>query len=247
MNGSNADRLGVVAQSAGDHGTPAAAWAAWDFELPWLAALWDRLVIVAPHPDDEVLGVGGIASAMPAADIPVTVLAVTDGTAAYPGLDPRELAVTRTRESEAACAVLGIPSPVRLGLPDGAVARHESRLADAIAAHLRPGDVCLATWRGDGHPDHEATGRAASAACDRTGARLAEYPVWMWHWATPGDSRVPWDRAYAWGLTPDDLALKAQAVRCFASQLRSPVPGVEAVLPPFVIDRLVTGREVVFW
>lgn len=244
---SHAGRLGVVAESSPDHGTPAATWAAGLGPLPSLdVAGWGRVLVVAPHPDDEVLGVGALLSSLVAAGSSVTVLAVTDGTAAYPALDPAALARTRTRESEAACADLGVEAPVRLGLPDGNVTGHERALATAVADHLRPGAVCLAPWRGDGHPDHEAAGRAAALACARADARLVEFPVWMWHWARPGEPDVPWDRAYAWDLGPDDLALKRRAVARFTSQLIPPAPGVEAILPPFVVDRLVTGREVVF-
>jgi len=40
-----------------------------------------RLVVVAPHPDDESLGIGGTV-AMLARRVPVTVVCVTDGEAA---------------------------------------------------------------------------------------------------------------------------------------------------------------------
>jgi hypothetical protein len=60
-----------------------------------------------------------------------------------------------------------------------------------------PGDLCLATWRGDGHPDHEAVGRAAARAARFVGATLWEFPVWAWHWARPGAIEVPWHRSMA--------------------------------------------------
>jgi hypothetical protein len=49
--------------------------------------------------------------------------------------------------------------------------------------------------RGDGHPDHEAVGRAARSAARRTDAILLEYPIWMWHWAFTDDFAVSWSRA----------------------------------------------------
>jgi LmbE family N-acetylglucosaminyl deacetylase len=64
----------------------------------------------------------------------------------------------------------------RLGQPDGGI--DEDALAAALEPLLGPGRWCLATWRADGHPDHEAVGRAAARACTATGARLLEYPVW---------------------------------------------------------------------
>ncbi len=47
--------------------------------------------------------------------------------------------------------------------------------------------LLVAPWRHDGHPDHEAAGRAAAAAARRTGARLLEYPLWLWHHTAPDD------------------------------------------------------------
>ena len=66
----------------------------------------------------------------------------------------------------------------------------------------------------------------------------------MWHWATPDDADVPWDRAYSVPLTDWALARKSQAAQCFRSQFEP--YSAEAVLPPFVLDRLMAVGEVVF-
>lgn len=107
------------------------------------------------------------------------------------------------------------------------------------------GRWCAATWRGDGHPDHEAVGRAAAAAAARTGAVLVEYPVWMWHWARPGDPAVPWSRARRISLTDRALESKSAAVQCFPSQTRPTQDGY-TVLPPTVVARALAVGEVVF-
>ena len=102
-----------------------------------------------------------------------------------------------------------------------------------------------ATWRGDGHPDHEAVGRAAAMAAQRCDAVLLEYPLWMWHWATPGDNAVPWDRLRVLPTAPHALDRKTAAVRCYRTQVES--HGADApLLPSFVIRRLLAVREVVF-
>jgi hypothetical protein len=88
-------------------------------------------------------------------------------------------------------------------------------------------------------------GRAAAAAAARTEAVLIEYPVWMWHWATPGDPAVPWNRARRIELTDEALNVKAIAAESFSSQTR-PMPDREAVLPPAVLQRLLAIGEVVF-
>lgn len=244
---------------AADRGTPSADWDAWFAGRtpdPELAVPGDcrRLVVVAPHPDDEVLGVGVLASRFARAGVEVRVVGVTDGDASHPGSpthSPQRLAARRVEESRRACAVLGLPAPERLGLPDGRVADDEVPLAFALAELLGAADPTtwvLVTWRGDGHPDHEACGRAAATACAATGARLVEYPVWTWHWAEPGDPRVPWGRRRR--IVPDraELTAKREAVAEFATQIAplSELPGDEVILPAWVVERLVAPEETVF-
>lgn len=71
-------------------GTPETAWRAW----PPLAALprldpagVRRALVVAPHPDDEVLGPGGTLAVLAAGGTAVAVLALTDGEASHPASD----------------------------------------------------------------------------------------------------------------------------------------------------------------
>ncbi|NKS31529.1 PIG-L family deacetylase [Rhodococcus hoagii] len=210
-----------------------------------------ELLVVAPHPDDEVLGVGALASELAARGVPVSILSVTDGEASHPDsptVTPTELAERRRTESLRAAARLGLPAATPLGLPDGRVADHETDLATTIAGHLRPGAWCAAPFRHDGHPDHEAAGRAAADAARRSGAVLIEYPVWLWHWSRPGDPSVPWHRARTFHPTRHRQRCKRDAVSEFTSQITdlSPAPADRAILPRHVLDRLLRDHETVF-
>lgn len=203
-------------------------------------------IVVAPHPDDEVLGLGGLLCRLGRGE----VIAVTDGEASHPRSQvygPAALAHVRRRETTEALARLGLPHAAvhHLGHPDGGI--DEDRLTAELERRLSPGRWCLATWREDGHPDHEAVGRAASRACESTGARLLEYPVWMWHWARPGDPRVPWHRMRAVNLNADHLASKAAAIAAFRSQIQpiGPDPADAAILPPHIVARFTRPYEVV--
>jgi LmbE family N-acetylglucosaminyl deacetylase len=241
----------VHQSGSADGGTPVGVWRRWQREFPPLEI--DRcraLVVVAPHPDDETLGLGGTAALLAGRGVGVHVVAVTDGEAAYPRRGPgarEELGKVRRKELVAARIRLGIPRPRFLGFPDRNVADHEERLADMLTDVLREfpaGTWCAATWRGDDHPDHEACGRAAAAAADSAGTVFLEYPISMWHWASPDDDRVPWNRARRVPLTPAEIATKAVAVQCFSSLLE-PEDG-PPVVSPEMVDRLRTVGEIVF-
>lgn len=213
-----------------------------------------RAVIIAPHPDDEVLGCGGLLQGLAELDRALLLISVTDGSASHPGSrrwPVERLQVVRPQESAHALRRLGLPLHslkwLRAGFPDSRVASRETALGQFIERHLKPGDVVFTTWREDGHCDHEAVGRASAKAARAVGATLLELPVWTWHWATPEDCQVPWHRARKVPLTPEAVARKRHAIHAFASQLEGdPQIGLPPVLAPYVLDRLLQPFEVVF-
>ncbi|GAC1385440.1 MAG: PIG-L family deacetylase [Acidimicrobiales bacterium] len=237
-----------------DEGTPESSWVAWlgGHELPPLIVPpATHVVVVAPHPDDEILGCGGLLRRLHQDGIPITIVAVTDGEASHPdsvATTPAELTVLRTAEAVIALDRLGLggTSRVRLRIPDGRVSDHRRALTEALVAVSVPGAVILAPWEGDGHPDHDATGWAALDAAERSSTPLLRYLVWTWHWAVPGDPSVPWGLAVRIGLGPDDLRAKRWAVDAFESQLR-PVGSAPADAPILTAAELahhLRGEEV---
>ena len=180
----------VDPDEAGSARLLAARWAGvTDAALPWEPPPVPVLVVV-PHPDDEVLGTGALIGHQRACGHEVTVLAVTDGEAAYEGHDLGvDLADHRRREQLEALEELGVPAGavVRLGLPDGRVADHEGALADAVADLAPPGSLVVAPSPLDHHCDHEAVGRAATRAADRRSLPVVHSLFWAWHHRDPGE------------------------------------------------------------
>jgi LmbE family N-acetylglucosaminyl deacetylase len=240
-------------------GTTAAQWMGWRgwaglrvAEVAELVPPGRRLVVIAPHPDDEILGSGGLLAACARAGRTLQIVAVTDGQASHPGstLWPEpKLADQRRAETGQALVKLGAEGAtvLRLGFPDGFVSQAVGAVASAVASLLTPADVAVSPWRFDGHPDHEATGQAVARAAQAVGARHLEAPIWAWHWAAPGDARMPWSRAAVLYLGPILAQRKRSAIGCFTSQLGpDPSTGADAVLPPWVVARFRHGREVFF-
>jgi LmbE family N-acetylglucosaminyl deacetylase len=96
-----------------------------DWELPFVPTL-----VLAPHPDDETLGAGGLIAKLCRAGVSVTVVAITDGEGAY--ADTPDLGATRILEQTEALDRLGVPNSRihRLHLPDRDVSTYEEVLVD---------------------------------------------------------------------------------------------------------------------
>ena len=127
-------------------GTDAAVAEAHWLELLRQTSTWEvpnsPTVIVAPHPDDETLGAGGLIAAQRSRGFAVRVAAVTDGEKAYS--DVPGLAAMREREQTDALQRLSVPTEciTRFRLPDGNVACFETDLGGAADAFNRAGHTC---------------------------------------------------------------------------------------------------------
>ena len=155
----------------------------------------------------------------PSAGSSVQVVAVTDGEAAYPEDGRRPHGAGETRRDELAAAARARPAERRSSSASPTARSPPTRTGcrsslEAMLAGFAPGTWCAATWRGDGHPDHEATGTGRRGRVEkRPGAVFLEYPIWMWHWALPDDPAVPWTPRQRAPLTARDVATKSAALR----------------------------------
>lgn len=174
--------------------------------LPYQTALpqAQAVLVLAPHPDDEVFGCGGTLHQMHAAGTRVIEIVLTSG-------DLAGDAGVREAESSAASAVMGLEAPRFWRLPDrGVVVSAEliARVAEVVVAHHV--DLVLAPSPWEVHPDHRATCQLALELVRGASStlRLGFYEV-----------GVP--------LRPNCLCditacvpLKRQAMDCFASQMQ---------------------------
>jgi LmbE family N-acetylglucosaminyl deacetylase len=189
------------------------------------------LVVVAPHPDDEILGAGGLIRSWAMSGLPVTVVSVTDGEAADVGLPGLDL--IRREELRDALRKLSLLhiAVERLGIPDGKVQAHANRLRNAILLHADPAGTIVAPFERDGHPDHEAVGKICLEIAILYGVSIARYPVWTWHHTEPSAlAELRWGR---FPLSPEAQRAKSRAVQCFDSQLRP--PRGSPIVPPHVL------------
>lgn len=237
-------------------GTQEATWQRWPmlhrldtFNLARRVDHASRIVIVAPHPDDEVLGCGGLLG-MLAANTAVQVIAVTDGEASHTHLTAAgraRLRQQRHAESDAGLMQLKIAASarVRLAIPDGQVKQHQQMLSTRLKQLIAPGDHVFTTWLHDGHPDHEAVANTTVALCAELGSACYMFPIWMWHWAQPDDRRVPWAALQRLPLSAAAVQNKARAIAEHQSQLTR-VDGTPPILSEQTLRRLLRDHEYFF-
>ena len=130
------------------------------------AAPSPAVLVLAPHPDDELLGCPAHLFGLRDAGWRVVVLALTLGSAT--DARPR-----RRRELEAACSTAGFELVVA---PDGLLDGPSSAPFVADLAARVEARVLVSPGPHDDHPRHELTGRVAIACLrDRVAPRL-----WLW-------------------------------------------------------------------
>ena len=163
-----------------------------------------RVLVLAPHADDEVFGCGGSIHLLAQRGAAVTVIVATDGAQGSPPDAEREA------ESCAAAKVLGYPTPEFWRLPDRGV-----RYGEALVSRIREAvertnaELVFAPALSELHPDHQTLALAGAEAVRRIGGecRIAFYEV-----SAP--------------LVPNTLIditnaehAKQSAMACFATQL----------------------------
>ena len=185
------------------------------------------IVVVAPHPDDESLGCGGLIAQGCRLGRDVRLVVVSDGCGSHPNsrtYPPERLRALREAETLRAAAELGLPEDhVRfLRLPDASVPSAGPEAEAAARAIADTARDCAAgavfvTWRHDPHCDHEACAALVDLARPDLGAaRVYAYPVWGW---TLAPEREVEDGPAGFRLDVGaDRAAKRRAVAAHASQ-----------------------------
>jgi len=188
---------------------------------------YPHVVLVAPHPDDETLGLGGALADLAESAATVTVVIATHG-GHGPGSTERRI------EAEHAISTLGAHiKTVWWNLPDGKLHNAVGEMGEHLLELVDSKTLLIAPVECDGHSDHEAVSASAEAVARERGAALLQYPIWLWHWATPED--IDWARLRTVAPSLRALAAKSAAIDCYPSQLAS--PDGYPVVGPSVIAR----------
>jgi LmbE family N-acetylglucosaminyl deacetylase len=186
----------------------------------------EKVLVVAPHPDDEAIGCGGMICLHRQRGDPVTVVFLTSGERGLKGVAEETVRSIRETEARKAGEILRVNEIHFLRLPDLGVDEHIGRGAEELRAVLEAHepDLIYVPHAEESHPDHAAAVPLARAACAQLPGRsslpeLRVYEVWS-----------PMTR-YGWVEDISTvMAQKLRAVRCYPSQLQ-----------PFRYDRAIRG------
>ncbi|MEE8507785.1 MAG: PIG-L deacetylase family protein [Myxococcota bacterium] len=174
-----------------------------------------KVLVVAPHPDDESIGCGGTICLHRRRGDRVHAVFLTSGERGMRGLPEETARSVREAEAQRAAAVLGLERTDFMRLPDLELCEAVEAGAERLRVLLKawPPDLVYLPHPEEAHPDHRAclsiVRRALDQLADGEGpAELRLYEVW-----SPMAS-------YGW---PEDISSfmrrKLRAVRCYRSQL----------------------------
>lgn len=138
----------------------------------------ERMLIVAPHPDDESIGCGGLLALYgPQCD----VLLLTDGrrgkSKQRKHLSDEEIIAIRANELKDALTLTNVHGIIQLGIPDGEL---KKRKRTVLGFDMKPYRYIFVPNSKEMHPDHQAACRMIKSArfWGKTRAKVYEYEVW---------------------------------------------------------------------
>ena len=191
-----------------------------------------NVLIIAPHPDDEVLGVGGTMHRLASEGHDVAVAIVTKG---WPPLFPDEQVQQVRTEAQAAADALGVSKLHFMDLPVTqlhALPEHKLNEAfDRLILDTQPEWVFL-PHPGDRHEDHRQVFDACMVALRPVASRnfvrrvLCYETVSETHWSVSGIE--PQFEPHVWIDISSHLDAKLAAMQKYVSQVR-PAPDARSL------------------
>ena len=158
------------------------------YRLRPVLPLTDKTVIIAPHPDDEVIGCAGLIQTLVERGTPPHVIILTGGEGSHRGCcntSAEEIVAARHQLTLKAADTLGLPvSHIHcLHYPDGGVALEhpETEKLQALLSELAPQAVFV-PHRGEGWSDHLQAAEVTKHLLKGQHISIYEYCVWMWYY-----------------------------------------------------------------
>lgn len=170
-----------------------------------------KILVLSPHPDDDVFGCGGTIFKHAQDKDQITVLYLTDGSRGTPqGIRDSSLIIKRRKEAEEAAKILGVKELLFWGYSDGRLeATKTTRKAMFnLLLDLKPDIVYLPSFL-DTNKDHFVTSQIFYSALD--GLANTDFEIWSYE---------IWSPSYINRLVSIDFGQKEEAIKAHATQLK---------------------------
>lgn len=229
-----------------------------------------RMLIVAPHPDDEVIGCGGLIARLVAEGRAPHVIVMTGGGGSHgkdSTISKEEIVRNRRQLTRNALGILGVPEENlhELNFPDGEIPSGMENLElkiengerlRVLLEEIGPDTVLVPHW-GEGWPDHVNTAKLVRemlrelvisneqlAISGQNVPRVWEYCVWMWYYNVWRG--LDWKNARSLRLSPEELKLKREAIKAYVEPTAPDGKPWSGNLPKIFLDANRGGREIYF-
>jgi LmbE family N-acetylglucosaminyl deacetylase len=175
-------------------------------------------VVIAPHPDDESIGMGATIARKTAAGTPVALIVATDGRYSSVGDEHTfdETIEKRKEELISAATILGIEKSNIFFADEIDTRIYDARLQDTIneiidQLDFTPEEIMSTSWK-DGHQDHQACARIARSVAHNRSMVFRGCPIYWW---AEGPSRF---HRESYSFTKRQLGKVVDLVRAFSSR-----------------------------
>lgn len=209
----------------------------------------NKILILAPHPDDEVFGCGGLIARLVAECHAPHVIVLTGGGGSHRGCcstAESDIISARRKLTHKAMSALSLPESNihELDFTDGHISEGnvaEKKKLEAVISEINP-DVILVPHHGEGWPDHVA---ARDLGIELAGDDMAvyEYCVWMWYYR---QKNLDWKNAYVLKMTEAEHQKKMDAIKTYHSALAPCGNPWVGVLPKLFVEANSTNLELFF-
>ena len=212
-------------------------------------AFSERTVIIAPHPDDEVIGCAGLIQSLVEKGIPPHVIIMTGGGGSHRFCCNISGSLITNKRRKVAMDVaqnLNIPSNHMhfLDYPDEhiSIEHSETEKLRELLAVLQPEVVLIPHW-GEGMPDHIQTAEIVKGLMKDTKVAVYEYCVWMWYYNV---WNLDYKNAYIVKMNTDIHKRKLSAIEQYITPLAPCGKPWSGVLPKVFLKAARWDKELYF-
>lgn len=219
-------------------------------------------LIVSPHPDDEVIGCGGLISRLVEEGNSPYIVFMTGGGASHKtccNLSEEEIIKNRRILTRESLGILGVKEDhiYELNFPDGKIPYPNDEgqvtnddpnifklksLLSTFQSPLSNLNIFVPHW-GEGWPDHINTAKIIKAITPQN-AQIWEYCVWMWYYNIWRG--LDWENAFRLKLDKDEREKKLKAIAVYTDTLASCGKPWSGVLPEIFKSAHKKGFELYF-